>query len=79
MKKLANHSQWKEQENFPARTNDGTDSPVYWTMSSKYRQNCNDAEGTKKAIDRKAGHCNKEIETVRSQSKLDNLVAKMNS
>ena len=48
-------------------------------MSSKYRQNCNDTEGTKKAIDRKAGHCNKEIETVRSQSKLDNLVAKMNS
>ena len=55
----------------------GQTSPVYWTMSSNTRQNCNDAEGMKKAIDRKAGHCNKEIETVRSQSKLGNSVAKM--
>ena len=74
MKKHGNHSQLKEQENFPERKNNEINLSGLLHVQ---KAGNNNAEGIQKAIDRNADHCNKELQTMRSQPKLDNSIAKM--
>ena len=77
MKKQKNQSRLKDQENSPERTNNET-----------YHSNIIDSEfkkeiikilkGLRKAVNRNAGYCKKELGTIkRNQEKLESSFAKM--
>ena len=77
MKKERNYFQLKEQEKSPERTTNETDLSSLPDPKFK-KEVIKMLKELRKAINRNADHCNKELETVkRSQSKLDNSTAKM--
>ena len=75
MKKQRNQSQLKEQEKSPERTNNETD--LSSLLDHKFKMEViKILKELRKAINRNADHCNKELETIkRSQEKLENSSA----
>ena len=77
MKKQRNRSQLQEQEKSPERTSNETDLSSLPDPKFK-KEVVKILTGLRKAIDRNADSCNKELETIkRIQSKLDNSIAEM--
>ena len=75
MKKQRNHSQLKDQENSPEGTNNETD--LFSLIDTKFKEEVRKIlKELRKAIDRNADYCKKELETMRrSQEKLENSFA----
>ena len=77
MKKQKNHSQLKDQENSPEGTNNETD--LFSLTDIKFKKSVMKIlKALRKATDRNADYCKKELETTRgSQEKLENSFAEM--
>ena len=77
MKKQKDHSQLKDQENSPERTNNETD--ISSLPDPKFKKEVMKIlKELRKAIDRNADYWKKELETIkRSQLKLENPFAEM--
>ena len=75
MKKQRNHSQLKDQENSPEGTNNETD--LFSLIDTNFKEEVRKIlKELRKAIDRNADYCKKELETMRrSQEKLENSFA----
>ena len=71
MKKQRTHSQLKEQEKFPERTNNEIDFTTL--LDPKFKKKIiKMLKELRKTIDGNADHCNKELESIKkNQSKLD--------
>ena len=77
MEKQKNHSQFKEQEKSHERTNNETDLTSLLDPEFK-KEVMQMLKAIGKIIDRNAGHCNKELETIkRNQSKLYSSIAEI--
>ena len=76
MKKQTNHSQSKDQENSPERTNSKTD--LFSLTDTKFKKNVMKVlKKLRKTTNRNADYHKKELDTMRrSQEKLENLLAK---
>ena len=72
MKKQRNHSQLKDQENSPEGTNNETD--LFSLIDTEFKKEAMKIlKKLRKAIDKNADYCKKELETKRrSQEKLEN-------
>ena len=77
MKKQRNDSQLKDQENSPEGTNNETD--LFSLIDTKFKKKVMKIlKELRKAINRNADYCKKELETVRrSQEKLETSFAEM--
>ena len=75
MKEQRNHSQLKDQENSPERTNNETD--LFGLINTDFQKEIMKIlKEIRKAIDRNAEYCTKELETIkRNQEILDNSFA----
>ena len=70
MKNHRNHSQLKDQESYPEGTNNETD---LFSLIDKFKtQVTKTLKELRKAVDRNAGYCKKELETIMCQEKLEN-------
>ena len=76
MKKQRNHSQIKDQENCPERTNNETD--CFNLIDTKFKKEIMKIlKELRKAIGRDADYCKKDLETIRrSQEKIENSFEK---
>ena len=73
MKNHRNHSQLKDQESYPEGTNNETD---LFSLIDKFKtQVTKTLKELRKAVDRNAGYCKKELETIMCQEKLENSFA----
>ena len=64
MKKQRNHSQLKDQENFPEGTNNETD--LFSLIDTEFKKEVMQIlKELRKAIDRNADYCQKELQTIR--------------
>ena len=72
MKKQRDHSQWKDQENFPERTNNEAD--VFSLIDTEFEKEVMKIlKELRRAVDRNADNCKKEPETIkRNQEELEN-------
>ena len=79
MKKQRNHSQLKDQENFPERINNETD--LFSLLDTDFKKEIMKIlKELRRAIDKNAEHCKNELETIRkSQEKLEKLIGLDNS
>ena len=79
MNKQRNHSQLKEQENSPEKTNNQKDLSSLLDLEFK-KEVIKILKEIRKAINRNAGHSKKELETKkRDQTKLENSIAEMDT
>ena len=77
MKKQGNHSQLKDQENSPERTNNEKD-PFSLIDTKLKKEIMKILKEFRKVIDRNADYCKKELEIIwKSQEELENLFAEM--
>ena len=76
MKKQRNHSQLKDQENSPERTNNETD--LFSLIDTNFKKEIMKIlKELRKAVERNAEYCKKEPETIkRNQEKLENSFVK---
>ena len=78
MKKQRNHSKLREEKS-PERTTNEIDISSILHPELK-KEVIKMLQELRKIMDRNAGHCNKELETIkRNQSKLDNSIAEINT
>ena len=73
MKNHRNHSQLKDQESYPEGTNNETD--LFSRIDKFKTQVTKTLKELRKAVDRNAGYCKKELETIMRQEKLKNSFA----